>query len=267
MQYSSYHDLLSEELERRKLINESYSLRAYARDLGISAPRMCQILNKKQGLSIEAAKLICEKLKLDDQKAKWFFHSVGSMHARSSKDKAQFKEKIQVYKAQAKVFTVIQLEYFKVISDWWHFAILELTYLEDFKNDPEWIAGVLGITGSEVIEAILRMKSLELLEEEDGKLVDRFKFLATPNDVPSASLKKFHTQLLRKAFEALYDQEVDKREFASNIFSINKDQLPIFKEKLRDFRREIEFFANKESSKNSVYCLSMQFYELSRSQI
>ena len=55
MHHSTYHDLINEEFEKRKQINSAYSLRAFARDLGISAPRLSQILNKKQGLSLNAA--------------------------------------------------------------------------------------------------------------------------------------------------------------------------------------------------------------------
>jgi len=267
MQYSSYHDLLDEEFEKRKNFNEAYSLRAFARDLGLPAPRLSLILKKREGISVEAAEEIANKLKLNEQKKQWFCSSVGSLHSRSSKERESFKERVQQYKHEAKVFSEIHLEYFKVIADWYHFAILELTYLKDFKNDPHWIADVLKITPTEVKEAIDRMRALDLVVENDGNLVDAFKFLATPNDVPSASLKKFNTQLMKKAMEALYEQDVLEREIASNIFSVRKDQLPLFKEKLRTFRRELEHEASQQKEKDAVYCLSMQFYELTnRSQ-
>lgn len=246
------------------MLNSSYSLRAYARDLGLSAPRLSQVLSRKQGISTLSAEEIAQKLKLPENKKQWFISSVGSIHARSYKERTDFKTRIQTYKEEAKIFTELQLEYFKVISDWWHFAILELTYLNDFKNDPNWMSEILGITKEEVEEAIVRMKALELIEEKDGKLIDVFKFLATPNDVPSMALKKFHTQLMKKAMEALHEQDVMEREMSSNVFSITKEQLPAFKEKLRNFRREFEHEASTQKDKNAVYCLSIQFYELTR---
>jgi uncharacterized protein (TIGR02147 family) len=262
MQYTTYHDLLNEEFDKRKQLNSAYSLRAFARDLGMSAPRLSQVLSKKQGISVEAASEIAKKLKLNEQKKLWFCNSVGAIHARSYKERNKFLEKVQKYKSEAKIFTELHMEYFKVIADWYHFAILELTYLQDFQNDPHWIAEILGITETEVNEAITRMKALDLIVEKEGKLVDAFKFLATSNDVPSASLKKFNTQLMKKAMEALYEQDVLEREISSNIFSIRKDQLPRFKERLRDFRRELDHEAGQQKEKDAVYCLSMQFYEL-----
>lgn len=266
MQYSSYHDLLNDHFERRKNINNAYSLRAYARDLGISSARLSQVLGRKHGLSIEAAQALASKLKLSSNETKWFIESVGALHSRDKKAKDEYSQKIQEYKRTAKKFSEIHLEYFKVISDWYHFAILELTYLDDFQNDHEWMARKLDISVEEVSDAIARLKNLDLVVEEDGKLKDVFKFLATSNDVPSASLKKFHQQLMKKAMEALYEQDVLNREISSNIFSIRKEKLPEFKEKIRVFRRDMESEASQIKGKDAVYCLSMQFYELTRSK-
>lgn len=224
------------------------------------------MLGRKHGLSIEAAQALASKLRLSGEETKWFVESVGALHSRDKKAKDEYTQKIQEYKRTAKKFSEIHLEYFKVISDWYHFAILELTYLDNFQNDHEWMARRLDISALEVSDAIARLKNLDLVVEEDGKLKDVFKFLATPNDVPSASLKKFHQQLMKKAMEALYEQDVLNREISSNIFSIRKEKLPEFKEKIRVFRRDMESEASQIKGKDAVYCLSMQFYELTRSK-
>lgn len=264
MQYSTYHDLLNDHYDRRKQINSAYSLRAFARDLGLSSARLSQVMNKKHGLSTEAAEALSKKLKLNSDESSWFIQSVGALHSRSKNKKDEFGNKIQEYKRTAKVFSEIHLEYFKVISDWYHFAILELTYLEDFQNDSSWTADMLGISVDEVEDALVRLKNLELVEEVDGKLQDVFKFLATPNDVPSSAIKKFNSQMMKKAQEALYEQDVMNREISTNVFSINKEKLPEIKEKIRVFRRDLENEASKMKGKDAVYCLGIQFHELTR---
>jgi uncharacterized protein (TIGR02147 family) len=263
----TYHDLLNQEFERRKQINNAYSLRAFARDLGISAPRLSQVLNRKQGISVEAAQNLLNKLKLSDEEKNWFRDSVGSLHSRSYKERTNFNEKVKRYQKKENTYSEIQLEYFKVISDWHHFAILELTYLEDFKYNHEWIAAKLGISTNEVKDAIKRLLDLDLIREEGDKLVDVFKFLATSNDIPSLSLKKFHSQLLKKALEALYEQPTNNREISSNIISIKKENLTKFKEKIRKFRKEIDEDTNNTNEKDAVYCLGIQFYELTGNNI
>ena len=133
--YKSYHDILFQELDRRKSLNNSYSLRAFARDLDISASGLSQILSRKQGVSIKVADKIVGKLTCSENEKKWFCESVGALHARSSKVKIKCKSKIDEYENSKTEFSVIQLEYFKVISDWHHFAILELTHIKGFKSD------------------------------------------------------------------------------------------------------------------------------------
>jgi hypothetical protein len=60
----SYRDLLKRELESRCGRNPRYSLRAFAKDLGLSAPRLSHVLNGRFGLSRAAAEAIADKLGL-----------------------------------------------------------------------------------------------------------------------------------------------------------------------------------------------------------
>lgn len=266
MKHETYHKLIDEEFERRKVLNDSYSLRAFARDIGLSPATLSQILNKKSGLSIEAAKSISLKLRLSESDKDWFLNSVGALHSRSAKEREIFQEKIKKIQKETLAYSEIQLEYFKVISDWYHFAILELTHVEGFQNDHDWIATKLGVEKKEVKEAIKRMKALDLLEEKRGKLVDVFTSLATSNDIPSMSIKKFHMQLMKKAMEALYEVDPTEREISSTVFSLDKKDLPIVKEKIRTFRRELESSLQLNKKKNAVYCLGVQFFELTREE-
>lgn len=266
MQYTSYLDLLNDEFKIRQQANRSYSLRAFARDLGMSAPRLSQIMNKKQGLSVVSAEKIAQKLKLSSSRKKWFCHSVGELHSRSEKERKEFKKKIISYKEEAKAYSEINLEYFKVISDWYHFAILELTYLESFKNDPIWMAKMLDISTTEVIEALARLKRLGLAEERDGKLIDTFTSVVTPSDVSSEYLKKFNSQLIEKSLNAMREQEVERREYSSNLVALDKSMIPALKQKIRDFRRELMFEAYQSKNKNAVYCLGIQLFSLTQDE-
>lgn len=264
MQYSTYHDLLIEEFNRRKLMNSSYSLRAYARDLNLQPSRLSQILKKKQGISIETAEEISKSLKLDEKKKRWFCMSVGSLHARSNEERLKFQKKVQKYKIEAKHFTEIHIENFKLISDWHHLAILELTYLKNFKSDPLWIAEKLDISVDKVVSAIERMKTLNILREESGRLIDVYKFLSIPKDDSSLPIKKFQSQLMKKGIEALYEQDVMNGENTSNIMAIDKSRIQEFKDKFSDFRREFEYEVSKDKNKNAVYSFNIQFFEITK---
>lgn len=259
----TYQELLNEEFSKRKAFNASYSLRAFARDLGISAPRLSQVLNNKQGLSIKAAREIALTLNFSEEKRDTFCALVGAQHARKFSEREKFQEKIKKYKKQTNPYTELELEYFKVISDWWHFAILELTHIEDFQYDIYWMSQVLNLDELVVEQAIERLLKLGLAKEENNSLVDVFVSLNTTNDIPSGDLKKYHVQLMQKAMKAVYDQDVENREYSSTVLSINKEELPALKKHLRQFQREVCDKTDAMENKNSVYCLGIQLYELS----
>jgi hypothetical protein len=73
--------------------------------------------------------------------------------------------------------------------------------------------------------------------------------------------------MMKKAMEAIYEQDVLQREVSTNIFAVDSKQLPKFKEKLREFRREFEVTASQDKNKNEVYCLSTQFYKLTKKEV
>jgi uncharacterized protein (TIGR02147 family) len=261
MNETNYQEFLKNELDSRKTANSSYSLRAFARDLELTPPVLSSILNGKKGISTERAKKIAQKLKLNKNQFEWFVASAGSLHARSQKVRSTFKEKMSLCE-KPNEFNELSLDYFKVIADWYHFAILELTYLENFQADFEWIAEKLGISTKEVSDAVARLLKLDLLEIKNGRWIDTFKFLVTPNDVPSLSLKKYHSQLIQKSQKALFDQDVEKREYGSHVVSIDSDKLPELKKYIREFRNNFEKLVNSSKKKNDVYCLSLQFFSL-----
>lgn len=264
MSYQHYLEILQEEFSRRQLFNKTYSLRAFARDLGLHPARLSLILRKKEGISLKVAEGIAKRCHFDSKRTEEFCTLVGAEHTRGKKQKLEYLEKIEKLKKTSQVFTELSLEYFKVIADWYHFAILELTYLKDFKSDVSWISQKLGLESREVEAAVERLEKLGLLSIKKGKFIDTFKFLSAGNDTPSSALKKFNSQLMRMAIDALYEQDVLEREISSNIFSINKNDIPLFKDRMRTFREDMEILASKASEKDAVYCLGMQFFNVEK---
>ena len=140
---TDYRVFLENELKTRRELNPSYSLRAFARDLGLSAPRLSQVMSRKQGLSYESAKKVSKRLPLSEKEREIFCHSAGLLHSRNNQDRNLHQERMDQIRNETNKF--LDLEYFKVISDWYHFAILELTYTEDFQSRPSWISRKLGV--------------------------------------------------------------------------------------------------------------------------
>lgn len=253
--------ILTEAYESRCARNAHYSLRAFARDLGISNASLCLILKQKQGLSIRAAERIAQRLGFNPAEKEYFCDLVQSHYARSESDRRIARIKLRKYDAAG---TSLDLERFKAVSDWYHFAILELAEIPGFRLGPQSIARALGIPPKAAALAVERLKKLKLLaaDEQDGRLERSVGFVATPSGIPSATLKKHHTQLLEKAKAALYTQTVEERDFSAMQFAMSREDLGWAKEQIRAFRRTLMERLQQNPMRDRVYCLAIQLFGL-----
>jgi uncharacterized protein (TIGR02147 family) len=137
--------------------------------------------------------MIASKLGWNPSEIDLFCDLVDSEHARAKKKKAEARSRVE---SSAPNYQQLSLDSFQVISDWYHYAILELTLVHDFESDCKWIASRLGLSVHVVEAAIERLKRLDLLIEQDGKLRASNGFTASPTGIPSDALKQFHRQLL-----------------------------------------------------------------------
>jgi len=258
---SDYREILKEEFENKRKRNENYSLRAFARDLNISAARLSSVLNGRFGLSRNAAKKITDKLNFNNEEKDYFCTLVESKHARSKFSRETARIKLEKYNAGSEKKN-LTLDSFKIISDWYHFAILELTYLKQFKYDITWIAKQLNISVIECELAIKRLKRLDLLIEKNNTLAAFEEETFAPVGIPSKSKKEFLSQLLEKSINALHFQFFEDRDYSANIISFDKNRINEVKQKIREYKDELTRYINCGDSKNDVYCLSIQFFSL-----
>ena len=128
-------------------------------------------------------------------------------------------------------------------------------------SDAKWISRELGITLAEAKAAIERLKKLEMLEEVDGKLLQTVGTLFTPTEIPSDVIKKYHQQMLQKAERALFDQEVDQRDFSSILLTMSKEDLEWAKAEIKTFRRALMERLESNPNKKEIYCLNVQLFD------
>src|SRR5690606_21842028 len=145
----------------------------------------------------------------------------------------------------------------------YHFGILEMLQFSSFKDDPKWFARKLGISEIEVRLAVDRLERLGLVRRDLGKLRPAQGNGKTPSDIPSESIKKLHSQIIDKAKQALFTQPVDHREFGSVVIAVDQSKVKAAKQEIRDFQHRFCKTMGEARTKDSLYCLSFQFFDLS----
>lgn len=257
-----YCDYLREELLERKARNPSYSARAFARDLDVSAPYLSQIMNGRRLLSERTALRIARKLRWDSQKARIF---VTLLKLESEQDPSARTELLNVLGVRlgTRAYVVLQVDVFRAISRWYHGALLELATTEGFQSDVRWIAATLQISEIEAELAVDRLCRIGLLERRtSGALVPTNENVFV-GDLPSQAVRTYHAQMLTLAARALAEQDFAERDISGISMAIDPETVPAAKVKIRQFRREMAELMQK-GRKRALYHLSVQLFRLDK---
>lgn len=249
---TDFKTYLQEELVLRCNRNPAYSLRSFAKAIGVSPSFLSKILNGQRRITDEVFQKITTNLNLEPS----VFETFRSDEDAISESDMKFRD--------------LQLEYFKIISDWYHYALIELTNLDGFKNSPEWIASKLGITVNQAKAATDRLLNLELLELKDGKLRPTSGGnTTTKNDFTDLAFKKMQDDLLKKAITSLWNEDLTQRDHTSISMAINPDDIPEVKKRLTKMRRELCKYLERPQKKKptQVYNLSLSFFALSKESL
>jgi len=243
-------NLLLQELTRRQTRNSSYSLRAFARDLGIGATTLSDVLADKRSLSKTNLGKVMEKLLVSpaEQGVLWgeYRNNVNRPHKLDDK-------------------TILEEDVFRLIADWHYLAVFSLAKVKNNQARPEWIAERLGIKKEEAEDAIERLVRLKLVRKSQGRLAPTGNDLSTTTDIPSSAIRKHHSQNLRLAEESLHRDPVEFREFSSVTMAMNPEKLPAVKQILLKTRKKISDLLESDDA-SEVYTLSFQLFPLTRLQ-
>jgi len=250
-------ELLGKEYSRRKQSNVSYSMRAFARDLKLSPSRLSEVLKGDEGLSGAATEGIAEALGKSSVEKKFIKDLVLAEFSRSAKVRELANIRLQDART-VESLRRLQEDQFRVISDWYHGAILELIQLDDFQNDVQWISQRLGISPSAASSGMARLEKLGMIHlDQSGRWRAQNDGYSAISGVPSQAIRKFHLQVLAMHAESLREDSMHDRQFLSTFLAIPKSRLGEFQYEMTKF--VTQFIKNIEADrKDDLYSLSLQ---------
>jgi uncharacterized protein (TIGR02147 family) len=150
---------------------------------------------------------------------------------------------------------------FAVISSWYHYAILELTYVDGFRSDAAWIARRLGITRLEARDAISRLLRLGLLREDAGVYAKSDKTLHTALHRTAPALRRHFRQILEMAATSLEKDELGSRNMSGMTVPVDRAKVATAKDMIAEFTQKLcDFLAT--GPKTDVYQLAICLYPL-----
>jgi uncharacterized protein (TIGR02147 family) len=240
-------ELLQKELKTRKERNPQYSLRAFAAALEISPAQLSQIISGKRNLTAKAITKIAKKLSLSPLEQAHYLKDWSNKKVHFEKEDLQILEKRQ-----------LQDDEFKLISEWYHMAILSLAPLPGSSTDSHWIAGKLGISVPQAREAVDRLQRLKILAM-GAHLKQISPPLSVVSETPSEAIRGYHQKMLSRALDHLEKVPAEKRDYSAMTLPINIKNMHRYRKLIEKFQEDLLELCSRDS-KQEVYVMSCQFF-------
>lgn len=234
-QTTNFRLILQDELVARCRKNPKYSLRAFAKALEVGPSALSDMLNGKRPITQKMKHRLSLKLGLNLENL-----NVG--------------------------YSQIAIDKFAFISDWYHYAILELMKIKDFQSDVTWIGKALGITKSEASAALERLQRLNLITQRNGKWEDTSAGFSTniEGNLTSVASRALQKQVLEHAIAALDEVPVDMRNHTSMTMAIDPKYLPEAIETIKKFRRQLCNYLESHGKPKEVFELSIALFPVTK---
>ena len=228
--------------------DQKYSLRVFAKDLGISSGRLNDFLKGTNLPSQRTLQRMVTRLKLSTETLRDLQIAVESEKKRRLLHKAEI---------------ILKSENYSIIVDWEPYAIMCLLLTRNFKLTPEAVAQRLGITLERAEESITKLVELKMITYVDQQWQPSNRKVATETDIPSDLIRKSHNVKLDLAAKRLEDVNVLARDFSAITFPVDLEKMNTAKRMLMEFRRSL---AEALSCGNvtEVYSLNIQLFPLTK---
>lgn len=250
-----FKEFLQKELKTRSDKNQRYGLRAFSKFLELDSSRLSKILRGQRPISAQIVE------------------SCGAKLGLSEKQIAFYKKHLQAsYKKQSLVsfestdFYQVKMDQIALISEWQHYAILEIMKHPDFENSVEWISRHLHQPQEIIALAIERLKRIGILTiDSSGKWLDQSEGFSTHvlgDNLSSRAHRHYQSQILELSREALNYVPIELRDHSTIAVATNQMKIQEAKTRIKKFRRELAEFLEDTDTKNEVYHLNIGLFPI-----
>ena len=254
----------------RKNKNPQYSLRSFARDLGVTPGEISRLLNRHRHLTRRQAARIAVAMNLSKRETALFIKNTILSAPKKAKVPKSLREKAKASSLtnhQRATMTDYSVERFKAISQWYHLPILELTFLKSFVANERWIAEKIGISTIEARDAIKRLIDLGLLESCPIKGLRKTVNRIFIDSHSEPEIRKYERSMIDKAItrlESAQGAQLDQQLINSIHFPVSLELMPKIRKEIFEFQRRILKLIQSKPYEE-IYQLNCQLFPLTSS--
>ena len=272
--YTSYRSFLKDYYHYLSHRNPQFSETAFIRKVGYcssSRGYFGLILKGKRNLSNKSIIGFAQACGMNSKELNYFENLVHFNQAKTSRDKDFYFQRIsQVMKNKCPEIHQLLKSQYHYCSHWYVVAMRELVSLDDFKEEPVWIAKRFNykVTKKQIRQSIEDLLALGLLKrDESGQLRQTDLFLRfEEEEVNFNTLINFHREMMSLAVAAL-DRPYQERSASSVILTCNESDLAAIREEIRNFRTSIiSKYGCRKKGVNQMLAMNIQLFPLFQDQ-
>lgn len=259
----NFNSLLLELFERKKDLNRSYSIRAFARDLNLSPSFVSRALRGEKSFSLKQLKLIFKILDIEKEtqlklKSLFIIDKLGP----------EFKNLAQTKSPKSHLnFKNLSQNKLSLLTRWYYIPVLELLTVSGSDITVPKMARRLGISYAMVQESIDALEKLNVLSKENGKYIRRTNLVRFASATSKPEIRQYHASMIEKAAEELKKTDGDAfnlRLITGITFGANLEALETAKGILNDAIHKAATILSEASDGGEVYQINLQLFPLTK---
>lgn len=233
--------------------NSAYSLRSFAKFLGLAPQEVSEIFRGKRNLPLKKVDYVLKKLCLSPAEELLFKDSLKCKKSRL-KDIAQLTPKTR--------FQLSDERHYRIIAEWEYYAVITLLETKQQFASVESIASRLALPlkrAKFVVESLIEEEFIAI--NSNGFYQKNVNKLSTTQDIPSQAIRESHKEYLSMAREKIDSVPVADRFYSASTLAVRKDKIPAVKELIREFRDKLGQFVS-DASADEIFQMNIQLFPL-----
>jgi uncharacterized protein (TIGR02147 family) len=271
-EFSDHRAYLAAMIEHLRATKRGFSLRQFSRKAGFASPNYLKLVAEgKKNLTSDSTAKFARALGLKTREREAFEALVLLDQASTDEQRSSHFERLKRLGAKTSSAALLEQEQFEIYASWYTLPIKEMVGLEDFREDPEWIAARLfpRIRPKQAARALELLEKVGLLVRDDeGRLQQRDVKLATAPSVQSLAFRNYHRAMLRLSVDALEKIDRSERKVSWVTIGLTPSQYERMCERIEEFRLElldlIEDERPSDSQNKEIHVLGFELIPVTR---
>lgn len=268
-EYLDYREYLRDFYSFQKSKMAAYSFRVFAQKAKLSSPNYLKlVMDGDRRITDKMLPQFIRGLSLNGVEAKYFNLMIRFNDSSDPLEKRGLLEKLVNLGNRALTQSHgLNPSQEQALNHWSNWVIRELTTLDGFRADSQWMAEALRgeVTPSQAEEGFELLLDSGLIEKGDNSYGPVEACIKTEDEVVSALIRNLHVQFIELGVKSLFRDPISEREFSGLTIALAESQIPKFKQKIKDFRQRMNLeFSQPGDNSERVFHMEVMFYPVTK---